>query len=65
MLDVTDVVVTFFETNGIFWQMLFAIYYVKADVIAIVTDVIATIFVCGIWNHIGCLLYVAGVIATL
>ena len=65
MLDVTDVVVTFFETNGIFWQMLFAMYYVMADVIAIVADVSATIFVCGIWNHIGCLLYVAGVIATL
>ena len=58
-------VVSFFETSGIFWQVLFAMYYVMADGIAIVADVSATIFVCGRWNHIGCLLYVAGVIATL
>ena len=48
-----------------FWQMLFSIYYVMADVIAIVADVNATIFVCGRWNHIRYLLYVADVIATL
>ena len=45
--------------------MLFAIYYVMADVIVIVADVNATIFVCGRWNHIRYLLYVADVIATL
>ena len=64
MLDVTDVVVTFLKPMEIFWQMLFAIYYGMADVIAIVADVNATIFVCGRWNHIR-YLYVADVIATL
>ena len=42
----------FLKPMEIFWQMLFAIYYVMADVIAIVANVNATIFVCGRWNHI-------------
>ena len=48
---VTDVIVTILNQQR-FWQMLFAICYVMADVTAIVAYVDATIFICGRWNHI-------------
>ena len=50
-VEVTDVIVTNLNQWNFFWQMLFAICYIMADVIAIVAYIYATIFVCGRWHR--------------
>ena len=49
-VEVTDVFVTI-SNQWRFWQMLFALCFVMADVIAIVACIYAIVFICGRWHH--------------
>ena len=49
-VEVTDVSVTILN-QWRFWQILFALQFVMADIIATVACIYAIVFICGRWHH--------------